>query len=324
MSYTQEPPFCVQVEMAEGCNLRCQFCGLNGIRGRQNDFKFMTTDLARRITWLLKEARWRPRIEFAMHGEPSANPDFLAILGLFRRHLGPSYHLMMTSNGYGFVKDPTATVDEALRWLNVLALDWYENVLLVPKVLDGYRGAHQPRYYPADREVNPHQRRQPGQHDLVIVQDIEVATSGTHATINNHAGCGAPKNNLAAGKRCAKPFRELSVRWDGTVAVCCNDWRGEYRCGDLCTQTLEEIWQGEPMQAARRRLYQGRRDFGPCAGCDALSYRPGLLPDKHGRQTVPEPTPADEATIAAALGQGPLTLPVLRSWELQTRQPGGG
>ena len=28
----QEPPFCIQFELTEGCNLACSFCGIQGIR----------------------------------------------------------------------------------------------------------------------------------------------------------------------------------------------------------------------------------------------------------------------------------------------------
>jgi hypothetical protein len=134
--FRQPPPFCLQVELTEGCQLRCDFCGLNGIRGRENNFKFMSVELALRLTRLMKDDCWLPRIEFAMHGEPSANPDMLAILNVFRYHLPRRAHLMMTSNGYGFVKDPTTTVDAALHCLNVLALDAYEGVRLVPRILE--------------------------------------------------------------------------------------------------------------------------------------------------------------------------------------------
>lgn len=316
-SENQPPPFCVQVELTEGCNLRCQFCGLNGIRGKDNNFKFMTVDVANRIAKLLAKAGWRSRIEFAMHGEPSLNPRHLDIVSSFRSHL-PNNHLMMTSNGGGFVKSPTDQVDTALESLNVLALDWYENVQLVPKILAAYKGMHEVRRYPQDRTANPHTRRAPTNRLFVVIQDIAKATTGTHASLNNHAGCGAPKNDRAQGKRCAKPFRELSVRWDGTVAVCCNDWRGEYQCGDLTKQTLEQVWNGTAFKAARRKLYHGLRDFGPCAGCDALSYRPGLLPDQRGKKTLPRPDATDESAIRTALGRGPLTLPVLRPWELTT------
>lgn len=310
----QEPPFCIQIELTEGCNLRCPFCGLNGIRGSANNYKFLTVDLADHLARMIRDEGWTSRIEFAMHGEPTMNPRHLECVAAFREHL-PKHHLMMTSNGGGLLRNPTEQIDALLCHLNVLALDWYENVLIVPKILDGYGGGYPVRRYPQDVDANPHTRRRPTERLLVVVQDIEKATRGTHSTLNNHAGCGAPTNDSAAGKRCAKPFRELSVRWDGTVAVCCNDWRGLYRCGDLRTQTLNQVWQSPAFVAARRKLYHGMRDFGPCAGCDALSYRPGLLPDKTGRGSVPLPSQRDEEVIRKALGEGPLTLPVLRPWE---------
>jgi len=312
----QGPPFCLQIELTEGCNLRCEFCGLNGIRGQANDYKFMTVATAERITMLLRDNGWRPRIEFAMHGEPSMNPNMMTILKKFRIQLPRRMHLMMTSNGAGFVKDPTTSINLALESLNVLALDWYDGVKLVPKILDMYKGPHIPVMYPQDKRGNPHRRRQFDEHNLVIVQDIVSATGGTHSVLNNHAGCGAPKNDSAMGKRCAKPFREMSIRWDGGVAICCNDWRGEYKCGNVLNQTLDEIWQNRAMRAARRKLYHGMRDFGPCAGCDALSYRPGLLPDQRGRGSLPTPNENDLQAIEEAIAGHTLTLPVLRPWEV--------
>lgn len=312
--WKQPPPFAVQIELTEGCNLRCQFCGLNGIRGKENNFKFMSVATATSVAAKLEEAGWHARIEFAMHGEPSLNPNMLHILHIFRERL-PKNNLMMTSNGAGFVKDPTGLVDAALGELNVLALDWYENVKLVPKILEGYAGEHRVRRYPQEPGANPHKRRQPNEHEFVVIQDIAKADKGTHASLNNHAGAGAPKNDSAQGKRCAKPFRELSVRWDGNVAVCCNDWRGEYKCGSVVTSSLEVVWNGPAMDAARHKLYHGQRDFGPCQGCDALSYRPGLLPDQRGKATLPLPGAQHAAALAAALAGPPLTAPVLRPWE---------
>lgn len=304
----------MQVELTEGCNLRCTFCGLNGIRGKENNYKFLTLDLAARIVDRLNEAGWLPRIEFAMHGEPSMNPNMVPILRLFREGL-PKAHLMMTSNGGGFLRQPTQLIDDVLLYLNVLALDAYENVNIVPKLLAAYQGKHSPQFYPREASANPHTRRKQGEHHLVIVEDITVATKGTHATLNNHAGAGAPKDYSAQGKRCAKPFREISVRWDGSVAVCCNDWRGEYKCGNLVQHSLEQIWQSAAFRAARRKLYHGQRDFGPCNGCNALSYRPGLLPDQKGKRSLPLPTILDEQAIRQALAGGTLSLPVLRPWE---------
>lgn len=321
--WRQPPPYAVQIELVEGCQLRCNFCGLNGIRGKENDFKFMSLGLACDLAYKIKQewGKSLPRIEFAMHGEPSFHPELVEAICGFRQILGKKAHLMMTSNGGGFLRDPIRLVDGVLEDLNVLALDWYEGVKIVPKLMEAYRaqGSHIPSYYPQDPMANPHRRRKPDEHDLVIVQDIEMATMGTHSVINNHAGCGAPKVDVdhpSQFKRCAKPFREMSIRWDGSVAICCNDWRGEFKCGSVASMALEEVWNGEAMQAARKYLYHGQRTIGPCKGCDALSYRTGLLPDKFGKVKLPPPSEEDRAAVERALGGASYTPPVRRVWEL--------
>jgi len=313
----QDPPFCLQIELTEGCNLRCSFCGINGVRNEQRRYKFMSVTTAKHVTHLLRDSRWLPRIEFAMHGEPSLHSSMLEILRLFRRQLPGRIHLMMTSNGIGFLRD-LGLIDQALQYLNVLGLEEYAGIPTVPRILDLYCGEFKPIFYPDCKQANPHRRRKQGEHELVIIRDISRATSGTHATLNNHCGCGAPPNDNAVGRRCAKPFRELSIRWNGNVAICCNDWRGYYKVGNVLGQTLKEIWQGPALRAARRKLYYGLRDFGPCQGCDALSYRPGLLPDKKGQANLPKPTEEDLGVIEEALSGSPYTAPVWRPWELSS------
>ena len=45
----QESPFAVQIELTEGCNLFCKFCGIRGIRKKPNDFKFMSLEVSKNI-----------------------------------------------------------------------------------------------------------------------------------------------------------------------------------------------------------------------------------------------------------------------------------
>jgi len=300
----------------EGCNLRCSFCGLNGIRGKENEFKQMSLRHAEDIADQIAELGWNPRLEFAMHGEPSAHRKLDTVLRKFRSRL-PNHHMMMTSNGYGFLSDITL-VDQVLESVNVLALDSYDGIKIVPRILKRYEGKHDVRYYPKDKTANPHKRRKPSERLLVVIKDIDSATSGNHATLNNHAGAGAPKNDRLQGKRCAKPFREMSIRWDGNVAICCNDWRGVYKCGYAVDEGIEEIWNGPEFVAARKKLYNGQRDFGPCDGCDAASYRTGLLPDKMGKQELSGPSESDLVIIEEACAGRSYTEPVLRDWESKT------
>lgn len=333
MKYTrQEPPNAVQIELVEGCNLRCAVCGLNGIRGKANDYKAMTEDTLHSAIAQMVKLEWNPRIEFAMHGEPSMHPRFVNMIDVARK-AGPKFQIMMTSNGGGFLSKPGAAAKvkgffEAGG--NVLAFDDYENANLVPKIRDAIAGRINPESgvlefvdgpyvdvyeYPQNPKGNPHARGHVSERRLVFIQDLITAHKGTHSHVNNHAGAGGPPNENGQGKRCAKPFRELSVRWDGNVAVCCNDWRGLYKCGNVVTDGLDEVWNGKAMSAARVKLYHRERDFGPCKGCDAISHRVGLLPDKLGKEELPMPDAGVKRDIAAALAGSTYTKPVLRDWE---------
>lgn len=329
----QEPPFAVQIEASQGCNLGCDFCGIHaiGYQKKSRGTDLMSVETAESIAKQMKALKWNPRIEFAMHGEPTMHPAMDVLIATFRKHL-PRAFIMVTSNGGGLlggdVRGKVAGMFDA--GLNTLTLDNYQSVNIVPKIVqkligithdeafpdnhtfhpngDG-RGAVDLRFYPQDKTLSPHSRHRG--RAILIVQDISVAEDGNHSHLNNHAGSAAPLDFSKNDQRCAKPFREMSIRWDGNVAVCCNDWPGYYRCGNVVNDGLDKVWNSAAFNAAREALYHGRRDLvGPCNGCNAVSYRVGLLPDKLGRDTLPEPGAATKRAIKAAQSKGPYTTPV--------------
>lgn len=317
--YHQEPPFCIQVELTEGCNLRCAGCGIHGIREKAGGpYKFMTEKTACNVAATIAAAGWNCRLEFAQHGEPSLHPDFIGMIGVFRQAL-PRNQIMMTSNGTGFLKNTHAKIVALFEaGLNVLALDDYEAVNIVPKILERAMidkletsGVVVKRYPQDGLEWSPHRRWPRSARMLIIIEDIQKATEGSHAKINNHAKYGGPPNDSKMGVRCAKPFRELGVRWDGRVAGCCINWTGSLKVGDLNKTSIEDLWNGPVFDAMRHKLYHGQRNFGPCDGCDHETYRLGLLPDKLGKDDLPLPTPEHEAVIKKALA-GPSYTPLVR------------
>lgn len=316
---TQTPPFSVQIELVEGCNLRCPFCGLQGIRedGPDKRFKFMTIETMANIATQLQNYGWNSRLELAMHGEPTMHPDYHGMVAVLRS--GCTNQIMMTSNGGGLLPRPYDNIRLLFEaGLNILALDEYEGIKIVSKIRPASEGLRnigiEVREYPADPEGNPHRRI--GRRKLVsLMVDPSVSSSGTHSKLVNHCGAAFPKNERQAGKRCHRPFREMSIRWDGSVAICCNDWRGEFKVGNVLEDGIDSVWNSTRFDGARRRLIQGRRDFGPCSGCDAVSYRVGLLPDPAGKDTMEAPDEQSDAAIQEALAGDPYTVPVLRPWE---------
>ena len=303
------------MELTEGCNLACSFCGIQQIRDNGADgpswthgknskeYKFMTKETLYSIINTVKNSNWNPRFEFAMHGEPTMQPEYKEFIHIVRTSL-PKASIMMTSNGGGLLGDVNTKVNELMEaGLNILFLDNYERIRIVDKIKEKYNGPYQVIEYPQNPEGNPHKRKKPHEKIIVVGADLTIATSGTHAQVSNHAGSAFPLNHNQQGKRCAKPFRELSVRWDGNVAVCCNDWTGIYKCGNVNDYAkIDDLWNNDAFYSARVKLYHGQRDFGPCNGCDNTTIRNGLLPDRMGKQDLPLPDKTTNYFIDKACG----------------------
>ncbi len=310
----QEAPFSIQVELVEGCNLMCEFCGIHGIRKKAGGYKFMGTWEAKRIAQRIAHTGWKSRVEFAMHGEPTLNPNFLSIIKTFRKYL-PANQLTVLTNGAGIVKGPKRKIKTLFKaGLNIMAIDDYSTNPFAKKIKEKVSGLS----YPG--EVSPHSRVKLTDRLVIYIQDITTAKSGGHSTINSHCGCATPPPIAPLKKRCAKPFRELSIRWDGHVAICCNDWRGHYVCGNVINDGIVDIWNNRLFEAARKLLYYKDRDFIPCKWCDAISYRIGFLPDKMGKEAMAEPENLDRQLIAETERNRPLTKVVKRPWEKKPRK----
>ena len=281
----------------------------------------MSIDTAKLIADRIKEANWNSRIEFAMHGEPSLNPNFIDIIKIFRKRL-PWASIMMTSNGIGFLK-PKNIYKAFSYGLNILALDQYKGEKIVDGILllNDFRKKLFPElfFYPDNKKASPHTRRKPSDRHLVVIRDISEQTYGTHSHLSNHCGCAFPLSNAMDNKRCAKPFREMSIRWDGNVALCCDDFRGIYKCGNIVNYDgIDDLWNNKYFKSARKFLYHGLRkqmNGGVCLGCTTRSYRVGLLPDKLGKKAMSKPTMRDVANVRIATKGKPYTEPVQRPWE---------
>ena len=123
--HIQEPPNAIQIELVEGCPLACSFCAMQGIRNNgangplrihgsnSKPYKYMTIEIAKKIAKQISKANWNSRIEFAMHGEPTIHPNNARIVRLFRKNL-PKSSIMMTSNGYGLLKNTTKNIDNLM------------------------------------------------------------------------------------------------------------------------------------------------------------------------------------------------------------------
>ena len=67
---------------------------------------------------------------------------------------------------------------------------------------------------------------------------------------------------------CRMLWRNLSVHADGKVSACCHDSEDELIIGDVRTETVQQIWNGEKLAALRRIHQEGRfAELPICANC---------------------------------------------------------
>lgn len=296
--YRQEAPFCIQVELTHGCPLRCPFCAVSYYKDR--NYRFMSLETAELFSTMLAESGWNPRIEFAMHGEPTMNPDWDKIVAVIRKY-NPKLSMLMLTNGYqcqnGKLEEIVTRFHEAGG--NTIAIDMYHGKVSEDIMSQDYALTCQ--LYPEEDIPNPHKRYL--KKRAVLIRDIRDNAKDkkckTHCKFENHGGV-IWTDTDNQDKPCTKPFREMGICYDGGVNICCCDFVNELCVGNIHEAlSLDDIWNCDLMQACRRMLLSGKRIMRPCKGCNAVGHRIGLLPDKKGQQKdlIGKFTPEDEALI---------------------------
>lgn len=295
-------PWSIQIESTEGCNRRCRFCGIHSLYREKADmtYKFMTVETADLISQDLDE--WLPkiRIEFALQGEPLLNPNITKILEKFRNNF-PKCQLMMTSNTDMLRKGKNFDTKKLMKLftsgLNIFVADYYgekfdptyQEFYSAFELMSKEIGVPLFDFYKDKPTVWGYENER---HQKIVTID-NTAERDMLRTMNNQAGNTNPdffqdisfKNriSLRMNKRCPLPFREMVIKHDGSVMMCCMDWQRENIVGKFPEQSFEEIWNSMQLNRIRKILYNKRRDLiVPCVRCDYMGLKSGLIvePDK--------------------------------------------
>lgn len=277
-----------QIELVRGCTRRCEFCGINNIMDARPPKK-MTVELATEIAKQISaDFKSKVRIEFAVHGEPLLNPNVVEIVRQFRSILKQA-QLSIISNGDIIYRRPEIVRELFLNGLNILMVDFYgDNPRINQNIMDTLRESNVALHNFYDDEISPWGYHPPKTQAIIVTPNIGDETGKRQTRIIHTAGGNLPKpmwvkykidpHQFPYLKRCAKPFREMTINWDGNVSLCCEDWTRRMSLGNIADERLIDIWNGETMNRYRYLLYHGRRDLIPlCAMCNERSFRVGLL-----------------------------------------------
>lgn len=297
-------PNTIQIEFVEGCNRRCEFCGTMGMNIEK--LHYMKPETLQKIVLDIKRLKWHSMILLACHGEPTLHPYCLEFIQYIRKEL-PKQRITMMTNGFSILRDITMIKKLLDAGINNLILDEYKDNPILDKIKDYVKENNVELIVGGTTKLF-------GTKKIIQVNPpLELNNTSITRKLVNHCGAGMEPLKEPLERKCARVFREMLIRYDGNVAICCNDFRGEYPIANVNEMPLENVWMHPRFESARKFLYTGCRKFNPCNKCNALPIREGLLPDHMGKATMPKPTVEDWNLVNTEVE--PLCKIRKRAWE---------
>ncbi len=280
-------PWSTQMEMTFGCDNRCPMCYHQVLDKPIGEYQFMTPKTAKEIATKMNNAGWNGiRIEFAMRGEPTLNPNFTKNIKIFHKYLDKS---SITASTNGNKLTPELVKEYYKAGGNVLVVDCYDGNLPEREKYYKQHGFTVTNYYEDD--FNPYARN-PKAKVITLMDDVKTNSKKKRTRIlHNMAGnvdwsrvkyYGLKPLEKPIERKCVKPFREIIFLYDGTIPLCCQDGDIKTHLGNIYhINDLNHFWQKNTrLNMSRLLLYNKRRDkLTPCNECDSIGgMRIGLLP----------------------------------------------
>lgn len=270
----------IEIELVRGCNMSCDFCGNFSLPKEKAYMQRSTLD-----NFIKRRSAKIKRIELTGRGEPLLHPEVITFIKALRVAL-PAAQLSLTTNGKLVNEEMVFSLYDA--GLNILLIDCYNASTGKFKALISDCGF---KYY--DGVINPWSFVTSSKFLVYLIPDRGTEFSKDDK-MKIYSRCGAvnpavyPKykidiSGVPLKKKCVMPFRNIFIQYDGSVTLCCMDWKGESKYADVNTMArpiLDVFQTSTRLNYVRKLLLEKKRAvITPCNRCDYFGgFRQGLLP----------------------------------------------
>lgn len=237
----------IEIETVNRCNGVCGFCPVNK-NADTRPYKKMEEELFYSIIHQLENLNYRGKIALFSNNEPFLDERIIKFQKYMREHL-PYARTHLCTNG------TLLTIDkflEIIPYLDELIIDNYndELSLIAPcrKIAE---------YCEEHTELK--------KKVTIVLRKINEVLTSRGGDSPNAEHC--EKYPQAS---CLLPYKQMIVRPDGKVSLCCNDALGKCTMGDLNKESIEQVWFGRRFEKVRELLVNGRKEVERCQYCDTL------------------------------------------------------
>jgi len=232
----------ISIECNSYCNRSCSFC----TRSNDNRVKVrMNEELIFKVLYELAEIDYKGLISFHFYNEIFTDKR---IFSFFEKCQELGLRNYIFTNGDYLTKDVVEKLSKYnIKEFTLSIYDWKTDEEFQEKC----------------NEFNEELKLQEYPWEYIIVKGGE--------DFGNRAGYVQHKEEelvLPVKAACSKIEKKLDVRYDGSVVMCCLDYYGIHKIGNIRNQNIIDIWYGEIRQKQIRDLRKGLRNcYELCSKC---------------------------------------------------------
>ncbi|MBE5865469.1 MAG: radical SAM protein [Lachnospiraceae bacterium] len=244
--YTESKVFDhVEIETINRCNGVCDFCPVSKNHDTR-EFHKMSRKLFERIIDQLAEINYSGRIALFSNNEPFLDEDIISKNKYTREKL-PNAYIHLWTNGTLLTVEKFVDI---IQYLDELIIDNYQQELRLIKPCE---------QIVAYCEEHPELKKK-----------VTIVLRKPHEIMTTRGGDAPNREKMVSYPhvKCPLPFKQLIVRPDGKVSLCCNDPLGKDTLGDLSKETVLEVWNGDKFKLVRECIHKGRGYWKHCEFCD--------------------------------------------------------
>lgn len=235
----------IEIETINRCNGNCSFCPVSARRDVRKPCT-MSDELFKKIIEELAGIDYSGRLALFSNNEPFLDPHIIERNKYARERL-PKAKMHLFTNGTLLTVDKFKGIIDSL---DELIIDNYSQKLQLSRTSQDIVNYC---------EIHPELKKKV---TIVLRKSQEVLTT---------RGGEAPNRKIKKcyyGAKCTLPFKQMIIRPDGKISLCCNDALGKMTLGDLNQQGIVEAWFSDEYKNVRKLIEQGRENISLCKYCD--------------------------------------------------------
>ena len=239
----------VEIETYNRCNGVCSFCPVSVVNESRAECR-MDTDLFYKVINDLKAINYSGRLALFSNNEPFLDERIIEFHKYTRAQL-PNARMHLYTNG------------------TLLTLEKFQEIIdcLDELIIDNYN--QELRLIPTVQRIKEYCEASPA-----LVKKVTIFLRKPNEILTTRGGTAPNRKERTSYEKdsCMLPYSQMIIRPDGKVSLCCNDPLGKTTLGDLRTQNIVDVWQGEKCNEVRKLVSMGRENYQQCKYCDVF-YR---------------------------------------------------